>query len=689
MRESNRGCIDSIRRGRTLPDLDTGFTGRGSALGFALVMLWTAGLGAQTLVSDKDDYAPGEIAYLAGAGFLPRESIDLSISIDDPAAGLHVADYEWVQFDADESGGFVAEYLVPDEAADKFLTATALGLTSGRIATATFTDHPPSNFTAASATMTLSGNMVLLSVSVTQTAGAATVITGVTASGNTADGVSAVLTGPGTANGNGTWTGSFPGECGRTYRWDKVVIAMNHTTGAGSHPADRNVTVSDLAMPACSTTTTVTCPASATEGDTSIQVSASVADAGAMNGGQALIAGHTVGTGSVTFEVVRDSDSVVVGTATFPVASGTTGSQSVSVTALLPGSHTVEATYSGVSSTPPGGIRFLGSGGQCGFAAESLCDPVTEVAISSPAEGALILAADCAVAQVTVSASADGSSPVLSYSLDGGASQSSSTLTLPLGEHTITVSATNGCTPAPVTASVTVVVKAETVLALDALPASFITGACDRTVCARLEDGCGSPLAGKTVEFEASVDGVAFSSLGSGVTDDEGLACVTFQLDLAPGAITFLARFEGDASYVESDSGESDPVPVVYDFGGFRPPLAKSLTTGVKRGSTVPVKFRLFDCNGNEICSDLGLGPHTIAVSFHSGAAPAGDPAIDDAGSSNDEGIAFRYGGACGSDGNWIFNLKTGDDYSVGSTYRIRADLNDGTSHHVFISIKR
>jgi hypothetical protein len=654
------------------------------------LMSSAGGLVAQTLVSDKDDYAPGETAYLLGSGFLPAEDIDLSISIDDPAINFHVSDYEWAQFPADESGGFLVEYLVPDEAADKFLTATALGLSSGRIAIATFTDHPPSNFAAASASMTLSGNTVTLSVTVTQTAGSATVITGVKANGSNANDVNLVLTGPGTTNGNGSWTGSFTGECGRTYRWDKVEITMNHTTGAGTHPADRPVTVSDLVMPACSTTTTSTCPAAATEGDTSVQVSASVADAGAMNGGQALIGGHTVGAGSVTFQVIRDSDATVVGTGTFPVAGGVTGSQSVPVPALISGSYTVMATYSGVASAPPGGIRFAGSVGQCGFTAEALCAPVTEVAISSPAEGAVIVAANCADSQVTVSASADGTSPVLSYSLDGGTAQSTSTLTLSLGEHTITVSATNDCTPSPVTASVTVHVKAETSLTLEALPASFVTGACSRSVCATLEDRCGTALEGKTVEFQASVDGASFFSLGSGVTGAQGQACVTFDLDLAPGAISFLASFDGDGSYLPSDSGESDPVPVVYDFGGgFRPPLGKSVTTGVKRGSTVPVKFRLFDCNGNEICSELGLGHHTIDVSFHSGVAPSGDPTIEDSGSSNDDGIAFRYGGACGADGNWIFNLTTGADYSVGSTYKITAHLNDGTSHDVFISIKR
>jgi hypothetical protein len=683
----------ATRSGRRRWKLDSGHSARclaGRALAAILAFLSSGSLLAQTLVSDKDDYAPGETAYLTGAGFLENEMIDLSISIDDPASGYHVSDYEWTQFATDANGSFVAQYVVPEEAADMFLTATAMGLASGRIAIATFTDHPPSNFTAASAAMTLSGSTVSLSVSVTQTGGSATVITGVKASGATANGVSLVLSGPGTANGNGTWSGSFAGECGRTYRWDKVEITQNHTTGSGAHPAERAVTVADLAMPACATDTVTTCPGTGGEGDTSVPVSADVTDTGAVNEGQALTGGHVVDAGSVTFDVVRESDGVVVGTGTFPVTAGTTGGQSVPVAPLLAGPHTVVASYSGVTSAPPGRIRCAPSSGWCGFNALSLCEPVTEVTIASPLEGALLTAANCADLEVTVSASADGTSPVLSYALDGGAPQTSSTLVLPLGAHTITVLAANDCTLAPVSASVTVIVKAETVLTLGTLPESFLTGACDRVVCATLEDSCGTALPGRTVDFEASTDGGAsFFALGSGTTDAAGVSCLTFGLNLAPGEVSFRASFAEDDTHLASDSGVSDPVAVVYDFGGFGPPVARSATTGVKRGSTVPVKFRLFDCSGNEICGDLGLGPHEIGVYFQSGVAPSGDPAIDDAGSSNDDGTHFRYGGSCGIDGNWIFNLKTGSDYALGATYRIEAYLNDGTIHNVFVSAKR
>ena len=125
---------------------------------------------------------------------------------------------------------------------------------------------------------------------------------------------------------------------------------------------------------------------------------------------------------------------------------------------------------------------------------------------------------------------------------------------------------------------------------------------------------------------------------------------------------------------------------VIYNFVGFNSPLTNDSATKVKRGSAVPVKFRLYDCSGQQIC-DESAPPHVISVQFHQGAAPAGNPDIDDAGSSGDSGVNFRYSGTCG-DGQWIFNLKTNATYVGNSTYKVRAALNDGTAHDVFISIK-
>jgi hypothetical protein len=62
-----------------------------------------------------------------------------------------------------------------------------------------------------------------------------------------------------------------------------------------------------------------------------------------------------------------------------------------------------------------------------------------------------------------------------------------------------------------------------------------------------------------------------------------------------------------------------------------------------------------------------------------------GDPTVDDAGLSGDNGDNFRYD-ATGM--QWIFNLKTDTTYHVGDSYQITASLDDGTTHNASSSIK-
>ena len=109
--------------------------------------------------------------------------------------------------------------------------------------------------------------------------------------------------------------------------------------------------------------------------------------------------------------------------------------------------------------------------------------------------------------------------------------------------------------------------------------------------------------------------------------------------------------------------------------------MSNVATTKVKQGSAVPVKFQILDCSGAPITT----GNHTIDVTFLSGIVPAGDPTVDDAGASGDNGINFRYDP---TGMQWIFNLKTNSTYRVGDTYQITASLDDGTTHNASISIK-
>jgi len=133
------------------------------------------------------------------------------------------------------------------------------------------------------------------------------------------------------------------------------------------------------------------------------------------------------------------------------------------------------------------------------------------------------------------------------------------------------------------------------------------------------------------------------------------------------GAAGFSVHIEASdnhgANATPEDCGGTATAQIVYDFHGFFPPLDGQRNTKVKQGSGIPVKFSITDCNGTPITT----GDHTIDVTYLSGIVPSGDPTVDDAGASGDNGINFRYDP---TGMQWIFNLKTNSTYAVGDTYQ-------------------
>jgi hypothetical protein len=94
---------------------------------------------AATVTTDQEDYAPFSIVYITGAGFQPGETVsNRVVQIAGPAPGTAYAPWE---VGADADGNFTTEWLVfTDELTGTTLQLTATGLTSGSVATATFTD---------------------------------------------------------------------------------------------------------------------------------------------------------------------------------------------------------------------------------------------------------------------------------------------------------------------------------------------------------------------------------------------------------------------------------------------------------------------------------------------------------------------------------------------------------------------
>ena len=180
------------------------------------------------------------------------------------------------------------------------------------------------------------------------------------------------------------------------------------------------------------------------------------------------------------------------------------------------------------------------------------------------------------------------------------------------------------------------------------------------------------------------------------ITDEDAGDTITVDLSNGTNPVTIIGPGIGAAGFsvhieasdnhganaTPEDCGGTATAQIVYDFHGFFPPLSGQINTKVKQGSGIPVKFSITDCAGTPITT----GDHTIDVTFLSGIVPSGDPTVDDAGASGDNGINFRYDP---TGMQWIFNLKTNSTYSVGDTYQITANLDDGTSHNVTIAIKR
>jgi hypothetical protein len=122
-------------------------------------------------------------------------------------------------------------------------------------------------------------------------------------------------------------------------------------------------------------------------------------------------------------------------------------------------------------------------------------------------------------------------------------------------------------------------------------------------------------------------------------------------------------------------------------FVGFLHPIGGADATGgrfadplraFKLGSTIPVKFAASQCGG-----PLLTGIHTLQAVRYSTDVD-NDPPIDatptDAATTGNQ---FRL-----TDGEWHFNLSTQTGFSTG-TWKLIATLSDGSTHEVWITIKK
>ena len=116
------------------------FKGKLTNCSLTFIALFFLGfVSAQTVKTDKLDYAPGETVQITGSGFLPGEMVSLLIIHIDPNFIYHThSDMDDALVDA--NGNFSSTWFVFDEELNTTLFLSALGLTSDLYAETTFTD---------------------------------------------------------------------------------------------------------------------------------------------------------------------------------------------------------------------------------------------------------------------------------------------------------------------------------------------------------------------------------------------------------------------------------------------------------------------------------------------------------------------------------------------------------------------
>jgi pimeloyl-ACP methyl ester carboxylesterase len=119
---------------------------------------------------------------------------------------------------------------------------------------------------------------------------------------------------------------------------------------------------------------------------------------------------------------------------------------------------------------------------------------------------------------------------------------------------------------------------------------------------------------------------------------------------------------------------------VVYQFGGFLAPIKADGTGVYKLGRVLPVKFQLTDTNHNFVPTATA---HLFMGKVLDGILGTGAEIVSTV-SGADTGDLFRYDPETNA---YIFNLSTNAMSS--GTWWLRADLDDGKSYYVLISLKK
>jgi hypothetical protein len=191
--------------------------------------------------------------------------------------------------------------------------------------------------------------------------------------------------------------------------------------------------------------------------------------------------------------------------------------------------------------------------------------------------------------------------------------------------------------------------------------------------------------------FSGPYDGLAHGATGS-CTGVGGPSDVLTGLNIAPTTYTYVPgglvhwTFTNN-NYMDLSGDATVTITTAFAYDGFYSPIAgyggsyNNTVKTFKLGSTIPVKFSGTWLNTG---APLITGIHTLQAVKYSNATDS-DPPIDatptDAATTGNQ---FRL-----TDGQWHFNLSTkGNGFSAGA-WLLRATLQDGSQHLVWITLKK
>jgi Tol biopolymer transport system component len=144
------------------------------------------------------------------------------------------------------------------------------------------------------------------------------------------------------------------------------------------------------------------------------------------------------------------------------------------------------------------------------------------------------------------------------------------------------------------------------------------------------------------------------------------------------------ANPEGNFEVFLGACGPAAP-PVVYEFGGFEPPLRPDGSASIRQGvggRTIPVKFSL-RLDGQPVTTAVAsIALHQV-LDAATGTVDVTDLTAD-AGAANDNGPLFRLDPETLQ---YVYNLSTAN-LAPNSTYRIRVTLDDGGVYTVDFSLR-